>query len=59
MKKFEIPRMKIQFLASEEIMGASDCFEVHACIECYCTLVQCPVAYECSGLVCPTLSDYN
>ena len=60
MKKFKIPRMKIQYLAPEEIMGGpSTCFEAHACVDCYCIAVQCPDGYVCTGLNCPTLDDYN
>ena len=60
MKRFDVPVMKIQKLESEEIMRTSTgCFESFACKECYCGIVQCGGSYECSGLVCPSLSDFD
>ncbi len=60
MKKFEVPMMSIQKLDSENIIRTSgNCFETFACTECYCELVQCGGTYECTGLRCNTLSDYD
>lgn len=60
MKRFNIPVIEIQRLDPEEIIeGKSVCFEKYACKECYCAAVQCGGTYLCTGLVCPTLSDYD
>ena len=61
MKKFEFPVMSIQKLDAEDFMRTStpSCFETFACTECYCGMVQCASGYECSGLVCNSLSDYD
>jgi len=59
MKKFEAPVITVQKLEPEFIMAASNCFEEDACTECYCGLVQCGGKYECVGLVCGRLSDYE
>lgn len=59
MKRFEAPVMRIQKLVSEEIVRTSSCFEIFACEDCYCTMVQCEAGYVCDGLKCPTLGDYD
>lgn len=58
MKKFGVPTISIQKLEPEDILTASSCFvEALACTACYCTIVQCPTGYECTGLVCEVLND--
>jgi len=60
MKKFETPRMSVLNLEVEDVMRTSGpCFETYACTACYCEVVQCGGTYECVGLVCATLSDYD
>ena len=59
MKKFVAPEMSVQRLDPEGIINTSSCFEKFACLDCYCQTVQCGGTYECKGLVCPTLSDYD
>ncbi len=59
MKKFETPRMNVLTIEREDVMRTSSCFERFACEECYCTAVQCGGTYDCTGLVCSTLSDYD
>lgn len=59
MKKFDAPEMFLQRLDVEDVMSTSTCFEVNACDDCYCTSVDCDPVYECDGLVCGTLSDYD
>ena len=59
MKKFLAPEMNVQRLDSEGIINTSSCFERFACTDCYCQTVQCGGTYECTGLVCNRLSDYD
>ncbi len=60
MKKFQTPAMMIQKLENETVMSTSGtCFEVNACIDCYCTEVVCDDVFVCDSQVCPTLSDYD
>lgn len=60
MRKFEVPYMSIQRLAKEDVLTESGpCFETFACTACYCSLVQCPDGYKCTGLVCGSLSDFD
>lgn len=59
MKRFEMPEMVIQRFDPEGAISTSACFERNACSECYCQTVQCGGTYECTGLVCNTLSDYD
>lgn len=60
MRNFKAPYMNIQRLEKEEVLVTSTgCFEAFACTECYCSAVQCPNGYTCTGLVCGTLSDYD
>lgn len=59
MKKFGAPKLSVQRLDVEEIISTSVCFEINACVDCYCTSVDCDGIFECSSLVCPTLSDYD
>ena len=51
--------MTIQRLEQEPVCGTSTCFEIYACVDCYCTVVQCDGTYVCEGLRCPKLSDYD
>lgn len=57
MKNFEVPKMTLQRLNSEEAIAASTppCFEIYACEDCYCTSVTCDDGYVCEGLRCPIL----
>ena len=58
MKSFKAPIMNIQKLGAEEIIRTSGCaVEILACLDCYCTSVQCEGTYVCEGLNCPTLSS--
>ncbi len=59
MKAFKTPRMTLCRLETEELMRSSTCFEIFACVDCYCTKVVCDDVYVCDGLNCPTLSDYD
>lgn len=59
MKRFEEPKMTVQNLELEGIINTSSCFEKFACTSCYCQTVQCGGKYDCVGLVCGTLSDYD
>ena len=61
MKKFQTPAMMIQRLENENVMSTSGvlCFEIHACIDCYCTEVTCDDVFECDSQNCPTLSDFD
>ena len=60
MKNFEAPEMQVQKLEGEGVIATStSCFETFACTECYCGIVQCSGTYECRGLVCPNLSDFD
>jgi hypothetical protein len=59
MKKFEKPVMMIQKLDPEGVIGTSSCFEKFACTSCYCQTVQCGGTYECIGLVCEKLSEFD
>ena len=61
MKRFEAPIMNIQKLANEEIIRTSvGCMvESLACLDCYCTSVQCSGTYVCEGLRCPILSSFE
>ena len=58
MKTFEKPTISIQRLEPEGVMTASACFvEALACTACYCSVVQCPNGYTCTGLECAILND--
>ena len=60
MKKFGAPELNVQKLDAEEIISTSPvCFEINACVDCYCTSVDCDDVFECGSLVCPTLSDFD
>ena len=60
MKKFSVPTMTIQKLEDEDVMRTSGgCFEINACVDCYCGIVTCEGTYGCDGLQCPTLSDFD
>lgn len=59
MKKFTTPEINIQKLESESVMATSVCFEAFECKECYCGMVQCGGTYDCTGLTCPGLSQYE
>lgn len=42
MRKFEMPIMEIQRLASEDVLTSSDCrVEALGCTSCYCVAVDC------------------
>lgn len=59
MKKFEKPVISIQEFGTEDIIRSSGpCFEIFACLDCYCTSVTCDHGYSCDAQKCPTLSDY-
>lgn len=60
MKKFVTPVMNIQRLEAQDVLTASGlCFEINACIDCYCTEVVCDDVYGCDAQKCPTLSDFD
>lgn len=61
MKKFGAPELNVQRLDAEEIISTSGgkCFEINACVDCYCTSVTCEGVWECDGLLCPSLSDFD
>ena len=60
MKKFQTPAMFVQKLEAENVMSTSlTCFEINACVDCYCTKVTCDDVYECDSQKCPTLSDFD
>ncbi len=61
MKKFVKPALDVLKLDAQEIISTSDasCFEINACVDCYCTSVTCEGVWECDGLICPSLSDYD
>lgn len=57
MKKFDTPVMIIQKFGTEEIIRTSTCFEIFACLDCYCTSVTCDGTYICEAQNCPTLDS--
>lgn len=60
MKRFEVPTLSIQKLDTDGVIYTSGCFvEAVACIECYASAAECPVAFTCTELVCPTLDDID
>lgn len=60
MKKFRQPAISVLKLEDENIISTSPgCFESFACEDCYCTIVTCQGTYDCDGLKCSTLSDYD
>ena len=56
MKKFEKPQMAIREFGTDEIIRTSGCqVEVLACLDCYCTSVDCDSKYSCTSERCPIL----
>ena len=60
MKRFIAPVMNIQRLEVQDVLSTSGtCFEINACVDCYCTEVVCDDVYSCDAQNCPTLSDWD